>query len=419
MNDTPTRDPLAVYALARARAGAADYDAALILDTWPDAPLGNGKAGDLLTWLETRPPLAELVAQTDPETPPQPDGWQIYSLRDAYQPRPPVEYVVGGLLPLPSLTIVYAPPGCFKTMLLADLTASVASGQPWLDPLPGKAGNTQRATIQKPALWCDFDNGPRTMHERIEAVGRARNLSEDTPLHYVSMPNPWLDASYYGNVEMLGEIIKRLGAGLVVIDNLRDVSGNVDENSAEMGNVMSNFRRLVEDTEAAVILIHHQRKSSGIGGGRAGDTLRGHSSIEAALDLALLVEREEHAEQVTIKATKARGADIYPFGAVFTYDHKPGTQELAKVRFYGVEVEDLSSDAAIRRTILELAKNNPGENKGSLTNATKALLADVGINRIGSLVDLLASEGRLVVKDGAKNAKLYYLPSGQVTVEVV
>jgi hypothetical protein len=298
-------------------------------------------------------------------------------------------------------------------MLMCDLAASVAAGEPWLPPPPKKPGNVQRATTQAAVLWADFDNGPRTMHERVEAVCRARDLSEDAPFYYVSMPTPWLDASDFDSVLEFAGIVERLGVKLVIVDNLRDVSGKVDENSAEMGNVLSHFRRLAEDTRSAVVIVHHQRKSSGFTG-RAGDALRGHSSIEAALDLALLVEREEYADSVKVTATKVRGADVYPFGALFTYEHKPGTAELAKARFFGQEVEDLTSDPAIRRAILEEVKTDPGINKGTLTDAVKERLGgEPGLHRIGQQIDHLAADGKLAMKVGAYNAHCYRIPADE------
>ncbi|MBU1751057.1 MAG: AAA family ATPase [Chloroflexi bacterium] len=412
--------PRALHHLARARAGASDCDLDLIRATWPDVPTNGGgglPAAELTVWLGQRPELADLVARIDPEAPPpEPDagrelyGWQVFTVADAYAPRPPIEYIVKGLFPLPSLSIVYGPPGCFKTMLLADLAACVAAGLPWLEPLPGKDEMTARATIKAPVLWLDFDNGLRTMHERIEATARARDLPPDTPLYYVSMPNPWLDAAAWDSVAELCQRTAALGARVIIIDNLRDVSGGVEENASEMGDVMSNLRRLSEETGAAVVVIHHQRKSNGAAG-RSGDTLRGHSSIEAALDLALLIEREEHADTIQIQATKVRGADVLPFGARFTYDWKGDTTDLEKVRFYGLEIEDLASDAAIRRAILEEVEAQPEINKGELTKAVLDSLPDTPRARVWAQIDHLTADGKLRVKQGARNAKLYSVPT--------
>ena len=98
-------------------------------------------------------------------------------------------------------------------------------------------------------------------------------------------------------------------AGLVNCDNLGLITGDVEENSAQMAQVMGFLRILTEVTGAAVILIHHQRKG-GAGSSRPGDALRGHSSIEASLDLALHVAREPGSQEIVIQSTKTRGVDV-------------------------------------------------------------------------------------------------------------
>jgi hypothetical protein len=137
------------------------------------------------------PELAEVISADQPaaadEAPSDP--WTLFTLADAHQPRPPLIYVVDGLFPLPSLSIVYGGPGTIKSLLLADLAVCVAAGLPWLPPLPHALGRAKR-THQGGVLWCDFDKEPRTTHERLEALGRARDFVPDIPLSYVSMPSP-------------------------------------------------------------------------------------------------------------------------------------------------------------------------------------------------------------------------------------
>jgi len=335
-------------------------------------------------------------------------GWKLYDLSDAYAPRPPKKYGVDGLLALPSLSIFYGAPGTLKSLLVADLCACIVGGQPWLPPLAGKTGNVERATLQSHVLWVDLDNGLNNTHERIEAVARARQLQPGDGFHYMSMPNPWVDASDWMCMQTLAATAKSLDAKVIVFDCLCDASGSIDENSAQMGSVMSLLRRLAEETGCAVVVIHHQRKSKGDNKTRAGDSLRGHSSIEAAIDLALLILREPYSNEVKITATKTRGCDVAPFGAFFEFSHKFGTKELEIARFYGVEVEDLKSNRAIQRAILEVVKTNPKINKTNLTNMVKQRLPDGGINRIRSQIDYLVSQGTLAIETvGTTTEKLY------------
>jgi AAA domain len=228
------------------------------------------------------------------------------------------------------------------------------------------------------------------------------------------MPSPWLDAGDVGAITALQQRMQRLGVQLVVLDNLTTVKGSAEENSAAMGKVMGNFRQLAEATGAAVMLIHHQRKDvhSGKGQGpttRAGDRLRGHSSIEAAVDLALLVERPPHADRITLQGTKVRGVGVPPFGAQLAYEHRSGTTELAMARFFALEVEDDSSDRAIEKAVLEAVEAAPGMTQKDLVKAIKQRLRRLGVNRIRAMLEQLARRGTLSQTEGDRGAKRYHL----------
>ena len=176
--------------------------------------------------------------QREAAEPIQADPWQIFTLEDAFKPRPPKQQVVDGILTLPSLNIVYGPPGSLKTLLLQDMGACVASGKGWLKNLPN-AQKSAIGTMQAGVMWIDLDNGRRLMHERFEAVARGKDLDpSETPLYYVSMPDPWLNASDQDHLDALGQRIERLGVRLLFIDNLGVVLGDVDENSGSMSQVM-------------------------------------------------------------------------------------------------------------------------------------------------------------------------------------
>ena len=349
---------------------------------------------------------APSVYPSAPSAPPA--SWKILTLRDAYAERDPLQYILDGLLPLPSLSIVYAPPGALKSFLLADLLICVAGGLSWLEQqseLPG----TGYTTMQAPVMWIDLDNGERTSSERFDALGRGHNLTGKEPLYYVSMPDPWLDLSNADSVATLTEHARRLGVRLLVIDNLCDSSGSVDENSAAMRRVMSNLRRLAEDLGAAVVLIHHPRKGNG-NGGRAGEMLRGHSSIEAALDLALSAYRKEGDNQVIIIATKTRFADVAPFGAQFEYEHRPGTRDLKSARFFGVPVKATTSEIYIDRAILKEVQSDPGLNRGTLVERVQNACLLVPRKSVTSAIERLTKDGRLEVSKGPRNAILHTLP---------
>ena len=332
------------------------------------------------------------------------------TLKDALQPQPPTAYAVDGLFSLPSLNIVYGAPGTMKSLLLADLAVCVAAGREWLPPLPhDKSGAIQPIkTKLLNVLWLDFDNGARRTGNRLAAFARAYR-AESAPLFYLTMPSAPFNAS---NPSAVTEMIGYLGAldvGFVVIDNLLTISSGKDENAPEMAIVMSGLRKIAECTGAAVVVVHHSRKQNGIRGG-LGDDLRGHSSIRGAIDLALLVEREEGANSVTVKSTKTRDVDVDPFCALFTYTHQPGSFDLETAAFFGQKVIGKKTTAEIEQAIFTaLQKAGKPLNQTELVKAVKAEGVQAGVNRIRDIAARMANSLLIKTQSGNRGATLYYV----------
>ena len=345
--------------------------------------------------------------------------WKVFSLEDAYAERPKRRYILEGLLPYPSLSIVFGGPGSLKSMLLADMCMCVAVGKRWLEPLPSdKRAGVTFATNAVPILWIDFDNGTELSHGRFEAVGKAHEIpASHANVRYVSMPRPWLDASKPAMITELAEVITRHGSRLVIIDNLGLITGDTEENSAKMAQVMGNLRWLCEAAQCAIIIIHHHRKSAGATdkGVRKGESLRGHSSIEAALDLALLVERKEGSDSVAVFATKVRGyTDFTSFGARFTYEHKEGTKDLASARFFAEQAMSIEEATILKigNTIKNVLIADGALNTGDIVSEVRDQLASEpggkapAINKVRGILKHLAETGE-VAESGNRSERLY------------
>jgi hypothetical protein len=266
---------------------------------------------------------------------------QSKTLAEAYAPRRRLPFVVEGLLPRRSLTLVFGAEGSLKSAMLADLCLSLATGTPWLSTLgtapPDKGIGTGFVVNPCTVLWVDADNGEDLTAERLAAFGRAYHAPNDAPVHWLSFPTPPIVA-VKGLQDLTAHALE-IGAGLIVIDNLLRIAGAKDENSSEMDTAMGNLRRLAEDTDAAVIVIHHRTKD------RARDdglTIRGHSSIPAAPDSIFLVNRPDDngkpSDTITIKQTKARRKPVEPFAALWTYELGLDGETLQTARFWRADL---------------------------------------------------------------------------------
>ena len=345
------------------------------------------------------------------------EQWQLGSLADALQHEEPTKFLIEGLLPTPSLCIVYGGPGSLKSMILLDMALCVAAGSPWLECMPvGDAiPGITFVTHQAPVLWVDFDNGPRRTRERIGAIGRGHELPAATPFRYVSMPTPWLDASDAAIVMELSKLIKHNGFRLVIVDNLGLITGETEENSGEMAQVMGRLRWLAEDAECALIVVHHQRKSNGqaVPGVRKGESLRGHSSIEASLDLSLLVERNGREDAIVITPTKVRDyQEFETFGALWTYEHRTGTKMLHTGRFWARSVA--TGEESVNLAIMQHIKNEMRTLGGwqaakDIVNAVRERMAAKpggkapGIHKVRGLLREMAENGQVFKRGGTSN----------------
>jgi hypothetical protein len=92
-----------------------------------------------------------------------------------------------------------------------------------------------------------------------------------------------------------------LEAGVIVIDTLNQSAPTADENtSADMGRIIQNAMTLQRLTGSLVILVHHSGKDTTKGP-------RGHSSLLAALDVAIEVKRTPAGREWAL--SKAKDAD--------------------------------------------------------------------------------------------------------------
>lgn len=328
------------------------------------------------------------------------DRWGIRTAADALEPRDPPRWIVDGLLREATLGMMYGAPGSLKSMLLADLAVTMAHGGTWLGEY-----ECRMSTV----LWVDMDNGTRRTGQRFGALLRGHGANETTPLLYTSMPVPPLDASSDAHMWALGDIVDSYGVDAVIVDNLGLVCGAVAENASEMAGIMGRWRRLVEQTGVAVVLIHHQRKSQSSGENqRRGDAVRGHSSIEAALDLALHVDRQGTENTVTITATKVRDyLRSGVFGARFRYVHMENSRELAAASFEGVKIQTAAEQQAaeINDRITEALRTRGAVQQQELVNVVRdGWAADPpGINRVREAIRQRVADGDVVVREAGRS----------------
>ncbi len=279
-------------------------------------------------------------------------NYPFKSYADALAPKPRIGYIVDGIIPAKSMTIWYGYPGSLKSMVVLDLAMAVAMGKPFLPSTPRQTPILSgRTTQQRPVVWLDVDTGEYLLEQRLVAVGSVYGAAIDTPFYYMSYPTVRgaSSKSMAALTMFLENALSMAGMSspLIVSDTLLRMAQVRDENSSEMDTVMYNLRKMNEDLDATMVLVSHANKMNH--SGRAGNALRGHSSIEGGVDSVFRVKREDNSDIIEIENEKARQKPVETFSARFTYTSDPVNDELLSFRFYHVETQTPANKAQSRR----------------------------------------------------------------------
>lgn len=182
------------------------------------------------------------------------------------------EPLIKGLIDRGAMSVWYGESNSGKTFVALDAAWHIAAGQPW-------AG----MRVRKGAVLYVAPEGGRGIYKRMAALKQSRPVAEGLPLYVVPCP---VNLLHPAGVDlkplaaMVDEIRAKHGVEveLIVIDTLsRALAGGDENSSVDMGNLVKNFDKLREMTEAHVAIVHHTGKDRARGA-------RGHSLLRAATD---------------------------------------------------------------------------------------------------------------------------------------
>lgn len=216
---------------------------------------------------------------------PPPPRFKLLTVEEFMQ-RPPVRWLVKGLLPQADLAVLYGDPGSGKSFLALDIALAIGRGVEWR----GKRVQQGRVVY----VACEGLGG---LLNRVRAYAQAHNVVEgELPIRLVAdAPNllhPGDAGALKQQIELGG------GADLVIIDTLaRAIPGGNENSSEEMGAALARCQWIHEQTGALVLLVHHSGKDASKGA-------RGWSGLRGAVATELEVNRADDARSVKVTKQK-------------------------------------------------------------------------------------------------------------------
>lgn len=184
---------------------------------------------------------------------------------------PTIEWRIKNVLPSSGIAVMFGPSGSGKSFLVLDMLQSLALGRDWF------GHKVKPCSVTYVAL-----EGEAGVAGRIKAYV-ARFGSSSPNIRYLTDQFQLLEAD---DINDLTKAIQNKGtADVVVLDTLSRATPGLDENDSKaMGLIIASAKILQGEIGGLLLLIHHTGKDASKG-------MRGHSSLNAALDCAIEVRR--------------------------------------------------------------------------------------------------------------------------------
>jgi len=326
---------------------------------------------DLLLRAETNPsesgPARNIIRSWEQI----PDVMSIASLR--------TEWIVDGIIPRSSVTLIAGEPGSYKSWLALALLRAVTTGGRFLNR------ESKRADV----LYLDRENPVAVVRERlailgIESLGSSR------------IWGGWLPDSppLIGDVRLV-QMARERRPVLIIDSFIRFHSA--DENSAsDMAPVMNDLRILANEG-ATIVALHHKSKTEG-------SNYRGSSDIAGGVDTAFSVSRDRQSGILRFACFKSR------FVEEFSVSLRPDLAGVGEFVVTDAPAASAAHDAAER--LAQAIRNRPGQTQ-------RELLAVCGLPNGKARATLAQGDGQLWrSQTGPHNAKLFFPLETAGTVEI-
>jgi hypothetical protein len=203
----------------------------------------------------------------------------LAQLLEQQTPTPPPCLVEPGLLPPQGILFVGGEPKVGKSLLVANLALALAAGSPSTGfPIPSA----------RRVLICQFELPLPQFVRRLSIMRRRLGAAADQQL--------WIDTQATGHLlsapQGLNHFLtaaRAAAAEVIVLDPLYSTHDQDENDTRAMAALCQSLLRLRNASRAALIVVHHVRKS--ITREEIGSAFRGSSALHAVGDSYLLLRR--------------------------------------------------------------------------------------------------------------------------------
>ncbi len=204
--------------------------------------------------------------------------------------------LIAGIIGSEQFGMVYGESGSGKSFLTFDMVAHYALGVEWMGHKV-KGGGVLYIAAEGRGGWAN----------RVAAFCQHHGIDEEkkvmTPFAFI-LDSVNLGRTGNGDVAAVIDAAKRAedrfrtAVDLIVIDTMARATPGSNENDAgDMGAFVGNMDAIRRATKASPLIVHHSGKNAAMGA-------RGHSSLRAAVDAELEIERSKGGRVMRIRKSR-------------------------------------------------------------------------------------------------------------------
>jgi len=293
-----------------------------------------------------------------------------------------------------SLTLVSGPPAVGKSFLMLSLAKSISTGSPFLG---------QFETLKGKVAYFDSENPLEVLKDRLQKMNIS---SRDISFYSFSNTNIVSDFNEFTGVAKQHDVL--------IFDSLVHFHDRQENNAQEMAQVMERFKKLADECECSIILIHQQRKPAQNETSSDLASIRGSQQITYDIDMVFTITEEKGGGKI-IECQKPR---LFKKPADVIYEMKE-TDNGIECLYIGSRQEQMDDTKLettkslipyILRSYGATSKDNPMCFE-DIDKHFKAQFVVVGKTNLRRGLNELVADDKSGVKviTGSNNRKLYYI----------
>jgi hypothetical protein len=187
--------------------------------------------------------------------------------------------VVEGLFNLGEMHIVSAPAKAGKSILVTNLSLSIARGTKFLNKF---------LSLQLRVLYLQTEIANYQLRKRFEKIVNLEDYETFSEFLSVAVERIKIDRS--DGIDRIKSIIEEGGFKVLILDPFYTLHTSSEDSSSDIAPILSNLREIALKLNILIVLVHHQGKKRE-DGGQTGHKTRGSSSFADVPDGNLSLRR--------------------------------------------------------------------------------------------------------------------------------